>query len=414
MASSKKLSSLYPKGPKGRPQSTSAIDQPSFAEAHQIISSFSPDGTLYALVILSVDKHRLRVYNTASGHAVGEYTVESGRVSALAWSTVSPPPLESNLPSKKRKKTSAESIPEEKGKRKDVEVIVLGTSEGSVLFFSPTQSKVVGVLVHPTSTSAILSVAVGLTNKSLTWTSSADSSIRLWNVQTNSILKSWKSDDRIPCSALAVRPMGDDNREDLLIAHHHICLHADPSTSGESISSKPPPLAVFTGHASSIKALIWDESATPATRFFSAAEGDRFIYIWDVEHILTNNTPVASISLDSTVRRVAITPSDSSPATLIALSTSGKLSFVPIPQSLSALSNLGGKAQNMHALVPRSSFSTVSKTRPLGPPVIDFVSIPGNLSTLRVVRLLNGTQPVFDALVSNLLTDSISSRFTFW
>lgn len=405
MASSKKVSSLYPKGPKGRPQSTSAIDQPSFAETHPIISSFSPAGTLYAFVILSVDKHRLRVYNTTSGRAVGEHTVESGRVSALTWSTVLQPPLESNFPSRKRKKTSAESIAEEKGKRKDVEVVVLGTSEGSILFFSPTQSKVVGVLVHPTSTSAILSVAVGLTNKSLIWTSSADSSIRLWDVQKNSILKSWKSDDRIPYSALAIRPMGDDNRQDLLIAHHHIRLLADASTSGESMSSKPLPLAAFTGHASSIKALIWDESATPATRFFSTAEGDRFIYIWDVEGILTNNEPVASISLDSTVRSFAITPSDSSPATLIALSASGKLSFVPIPQSLSALSNSGGKAHKVHALVPRSNFSSVPKTRPLDPPVIDFVSIPGNPSTLRVARLLKGTQPVFDMLVSSLLTD---------
>lgn len=412
MASSKKVSSSYPKGPQGRPQSTSAIDQPSFAESHPIISSFSPNGALYAFVTLSVDKHRLRVYNTASGHAVGEHTVESGRVLTLTWSTVSQSPLESNFPSKKRKKTSAESITEEKGKRKDVEVVVLGTSEGSVLFFSPTQSKVVGVLTHPTSTSAILSVAVGLTNKSLIWTSSADSSIRLWDVQKNSILKSWKSDDRIPCSALAVRPMGDDNREDLLTAHHHIRLLADPSTPRESISSKPQPLAAFTGHASSIKALVWDESATPATRFFSTAEGDRFIYIWDVEDILTNNKPIASISLDSTVRSVAIIPSDSSPATLIALSASGKLSFVPIPQSLSAFSNSGGKAQKFHALVPRSSFSSVSKSRPLDPPVIDFVSISGNTSTLRVARLLNGTQPVFDALVSNLLTDS-TSRLTF-
>jgi hypothetical protein len=33
------------------------------------------------------------------------------------------------------------------------------------------------------------------------------------------------------------------------------------------------------------------------------------------------------------------------------------------------------------------------------------VPIPGNPSTLRVARLLKGTQPVFDVLVSNLLTD---------
>jgi len=404
MAPSKKVSSsLYPKGLKGHSKSTlastSAIDQPSFAETHPIISSFSPDGTLYAFVILSVDKHRLRVYNTTSGRAVGEHIVESGRVSALTWSTVPQLPLESNSPSRKRKKTTAESIPEKKGKQKYEEAVVLGLSEGSVLFFSPTQSKVVCVLVHPTSTSAILSVAVGHTNKSLIWTSSIDSCIRLWNVQKNSILKSWRPDDRIPCSALAVRP-GDDSQGDLLIAHHHIRLLTDVSTSGESIFSKPRPLGVFTGHASSVKALIWDESAT---RFFSTAEGDRFIYIWDVEN--TSHKPVASISLDSTVRSIVITPSSSSsPATLIALSTSGKLSFVPIPQSLLALSSSGESAQKVHALIPRSSFSSVSKIRPLDPPVIDFVSIPGNPRTLRLARLLKGTQPVFDTLVGNSLT----------
>jgi hypothetical protein len=52
--------------------------------------------------------------------------------------------------------------------------------------------------------------------------------------------------------------------------------------------------------------------------------------------------------------------------------------------------------------MPRFTLSSVSKSRPLDSPVIDFLLIPGNPGALRVARLLNGTRPVFDSLVGYL------------
>ncbi|KAF8973861.1 WD40-repeat-containing domain protein [Flammula alnicola] len=365
MASTKKSSASHSKPPK---------------ETYPILSSFSPDGTLFAFVTLAVDKHRLRVYNTLSARAVAEHTVDSGRVSTLTW----------------KKEDPIRSIKDDAEAVKEVAVVVLGLSDGVVLFFSPSHSKINCTLTHPTSTFPILSVAIGLTSKSLVWTSSADSSIRLWDVQKNAILKTWKHDDRIPSTFLSVRPTGEDDRIDLLVAHHHIRLLADASAEHNPTQTKPKEIASFTGHASSINALLWTNSDETSTRFFSSAEADRFIYVWDIDGASSNEKPVASISLDSDVRTFKLGAADLPQQSLIALSTSGKLSFIPIPSDLPHI--IGNDSSKILSLLPRSTLPSVSKNNTRDPLVVDFVSIPGDAGSICVVRLVQGIRPVFDVV----------------
>jgi U3 small nucleolar RNA-associated protein 5 len=170
-----------------------------------------------------------------------------------------------------------------------------------------------------------------LSNKSNLWSSSADSSIHLWDVQSTSILKTWKNDDRIPYTSLALEPPSlSENETNFLVAHHHIRLLTEVSLPSQN---KPKQLASFTGHASPIRVLRWMQSTGTARQFCSAAEGDRYLYLWDAQSASTNEKPIASVLLDSDVRTLGFDSSDPS-RTLIALSSSGCLSFIPIPAEL--------------------------------------------------------------------------------
>ena len=372
--------------------STSAISQPLLSETLHISSSFSHNGDLFALVTLAVDKHRLRIFNVVAGRATAEHTIQDGRVSSLIWSTLS---LDSDTlseetisPTKKRKKRRVEHD-EEQSRKNSETILCVGLSDGTIIFFSPSHSKVVRTLSHPSSISAITSLTCSIPGDPLLWTSSSDSSVHLWDVQKGTLLKSWKNDDRISYTSLAVRPSPSEEGLDLLAAHHHIRLLSDISIS---TSSKPNQIASFTGHATSIKLLRWLKSPDASRRFFvSAAEGDRFVYIWDSETASrVNEKPIASFSLDSDVRTIEFDPDRQ---TFMALSSSGKLSFVPIPTDFPASS------EKIHTLLHRSTLTSGSKGKN-DPPIIDLVPNPSSTGVIWVARLVNGVEPVFDTVVS--------------
>lgn len=334
-----------------------------------------------------------------SSRAVAEHTVDSGRVSTLSWSTLQPESSthETRSPNKKRKKTRSEESNANPDNDKEVDVLVIGLTDGTVTFFSPTHSKIFRTLSHSTSTSAIFAVAMGHTDKSVVWTSSADSTIRLWDIQKNDILRNWKNDDHIPSTSLAIRPNGANDQTDLLTAHHHIRLLEIQSADSKS-TQKPKQVVSFTGHASPIKNLLWSSLETPSTTFFSSAESDRSIYVWNMDGASSNEKSIASMSLDSDVRKLQLDESDPTRQTLIALSASGKLTFTPIPSEFPR--NTGDKGTNIPSLVPRSTLSTVSKGSSQDQLVLDFGSIPEQKGSIRVARLVKGIRPIFSVIVS--------------
>jgi U3 small nucleolar RNA-associated protein 5 len=392
----------------GRQTYTSTISQPFLPET--ILSAFSQDGKFFALVTLAVDKHRLRIFNGISGRATAECTIPSGRVSSLVWSTFFlDADVEQTSPSKKKKKRKTEEAEEKDRGSPGIAIVALGLSDGSILLFSPSHSKVVRTLSHGSSTSAILALTSSLTSNSHLWSSGADSSIQLWDVQKATMLKTRKNDDRIPYTSLALDPhTHSENETNLLVAHHHIRLLNEISLSSSSI---PKELASFTGHASPIRTLRWIQSAGIMRRFCSAAEGDRYIYLWDAQDTSTNEKPVASVLLDSDVRTLGFDCSDPSRTTLIALSSSGCLTFIPIPAELPSEQRSTEDLTKIHSLLPRSTLRNGRKCKS-DPLIIDFTSIPSNIGSVRLVRLVNGIKPVFDVVVSLALL-SFKKTYSF-
>lgn len=418
MASTNKSKKGRTKPPQSRPVSTSAISQPAVEDASYLtsLSSFSPSGNHFAFLSLAVDKHRLRIYDTTTGQSVAEHIAEA-RVSALTWSAFDPSEghdIPSNdvgtPPSKKKRKKRNSLAVAEVPPSKGIEVVVLGLSDGTVLFFSPNHGRVLRTLSHPTSTAEITSVAVAESADSVStiWTSGADGAIRLWNAQKNDILGSWKTDDRIPYASMAARPT-DQDRIDMLVAHHGIRLLSTTSDNTDFDTKKPTQLASFTGHATKIRYLQWDASQTPSTRFLSLAETDRFLYIWEVsEGLSAEGKPVASIPLDSDARRFALSISRKSSnaterQTLLTLSASGKLAIFPIPQELAPPASSNRTQHQIPTLLPRSNVVISSKNISNTARVVDATFSTGNEGSIRVARIVGGIRPVFDVLVSKTI-----------
>ncbi|KAF5377259.1 hypothetical protein D9615_006363 [Tricholomella constricta] len=398
------------KPPQGRPVSTSAISQPVVEDASHLtaLSSFSPNGNHFVFLSLAVDKHRLRVYSTVTGQSVAEHIIDSARVSALTWSTFDPSQGQSSSTNaetspNKKKRRKRDSLPaDEEVQSKAIEVVIIGLSDGTILFFSPNHGRVLRTLSHSSSTAEILAVAVieNSDNTSTVWTSGADGAVRLWNAQKNEILGSWKSDDRIPYSSLAARPFNQEGRVDVLAAHHSIHLLSTSSDNTEFNTKKPTQLASFTGHASPSRQLQWDASQATPTRFLSLAEADRILYIWEVpDGSSTEGKTVASIPLDSDARSFSLSVTQKSNdtakrQTLLTLSASGKISLFPIPSELPTPT---GSKHKVPTLLPRSNLSTSSKTAS-AIKIVDAAFSTGADGTVRVARLVGGIYPVFDVV----------------
>jgi U3 small nucleolar RNA-associated protein 5 len=383
---------------KSRPLTTS---QPT-AGHPSIISSFSPDGALFVIITLAVDKHRLRLYNTSSTRVVAEHTFESSRVSALTWGSVKADSEMPDTPNKKRKKRKIDSDTPHSEKRSadTIDVVVLGLEDGTIVFFSLTTSRIVYTLTHPSSTSSVIALALRTVNAPILWTSSTDGIVRLWDVQKHQIVSSWHDEDHIPYTSLSLRPTSDSSQTDILVGHHHIRLFSD-TTLHDPTQSTPLHLGSFTGHASSIVILRWAHTPTVSHRFFSVAVSDRFVYVWDTDSSL-GGKPAACVALDSDVRTIGFSSSDLSRQTLVTLSVSGKLSFIPIPESLAPPPNTRETTNKMISLLPRSSVASSSHTRPLDPIVIDIICVPGDSHSIRIARLIKGVKPVFEDVVCPL------------
>ena len=385
---------------KSRPLTTS---QPTSGHT-SILSSFSPDGALFVIITLAIDKHRLRLYNTSSARVVAEHTFESSRVSALTWGSIKTDTEGIDTPSKKRRKRKFDSDSPQNEKRSadTTDVLVLGLQDGTIVFFSLTSSTIVRTLTHPSSPSSVIALALKTVDTPILWTSSSDGIVRLWDIQKREILSSWHDEDRIPYTSLSLRPISDSSQTDVLVGHHHIRLFSN--TTLHDPQSTPLQLGSFTGHASSITILRWAHAPTVSHRFFSVAVSDRFVYVWDIAKDSTlPQKPVACVALDSDVRTIGLSSSDDfSRQTLVTLSVSGKLSFIPTYESLAPPPNTRETKNKIFSLLSRTSVASSSSTGPLDPIVIDIICVPGDPHSVRIARLIKGVKPVFEDVVCSL------------
>lgn len=393
--------------PRGRPTSSSVLSQPVVEDASSLtaLSTFSPKGNYFALLSLAIDKHRLRVHDTATGQSIAEHIVQDARVATLSWTELGSsehqgePMDEDDAPKKKRKKRNSLAAQASSTKASETsQVVLLGLSNGSLLVFSPSHGRVLRTLSHSSSTAAILSLSVSQDASNI-WTTGADSSVHVWNAHSGEHLSSWKTDDRIPCTALSICKPNSDDEVDFLLAHHSIRLLSSTShSSPASGSSKPKELATFTGHASNITSIHWVEGSIPK-RFVSMAEADRHVYVWELpEAPTTEGKLVASIPLDSDARQISVHGRH-----LLVLSASGKISVFELDSEDFSSSPTKKSKQKVLTLSPRSTVSTKAKRGTTPVEIASAAAVPGEEGHVRMARMIGGVRPVFDVVVGIIL-----------
>ena len=248
------------KPPKSRPETT-------FSTAHDATSSrglsqFSWDGEHFAFLFLSVDKHRLRIYNTRMSQSVAEHVVDPGRVTCLQWACLD---LTGNedipagdpwtpSPSKKKRKTRDITASEPKQTSPGIHIVLLGSSDGSISCFSHSHGRVVRVLSHAKNVTPVCALATSNSpsHRHNLWSTDAEGSIFCWDVRTGEVVGTWRSGSTTPYSTIALRPSTDEDAPLQLVAAHRSIqlLSLDPSHL--NTISKVKELATFTGHASLI------------------------------------------------------------------------------------------------------------------------------------------------------------------
>lgn len=402
------------KSAKGRP----VVSRPVLENSSSVdtFSAFSPSGDLFAFVSLAVDKHRLRVHDTTTGTSVSEYIVDSARITTLSWALFQNPKSpnegqepEESAPRKRRKKRDTLALPPHV-EPEPIPVIALGLSTGSVILFSPSHARVIRTLSHPSSTSPILSLDVytRVADAALILlTSSTDCFILTWNAQTGELLSKNKTDERSPGTSLSFLPTVEPDRPSFLLAHHSIRLL---STSSDSLLTSPEKFTEesrFIGHASNVIMLRWQPSGLEEQshrRFASIAEADRYVHLWEVPHTLgSEGKLVASAPLDSDARHISFSKSPTHPSLLV-LSATGRISIFTPTSNLAGATTLKKTKGKVDTLSPRSS-TTISFRRGTRAPNVVNATFEQE-GRIRVAWLAGGVKPVFDTVVSLLVSHS--------
>lgn len=383
------------KAPKSRRAGTSALSQPVTQQTGGLatLAAFSPSANLFALLSLAVDRHRLRVYDTATAQANAEYIVQPARATCLHWMDILTEPAHAQK--KKKKRDSAVSTTSTSRKSK-TQVVALGLSSGAVTFFSPAHGSPVLTLSNPASNTAILDAILD-TSEDRLWTSSEDASIRLWDITSNTVLHTWRTDDRIPytCISLEPRVMDESNRPVGLLAAHHAAKLISINLSSESSSLKPTTFASFSGHTTSISNIAW----TTSKQFVTVAQGDKFVQGWTMPKNGGVGTVAFSVALDADVRKAYVSPNGE---LIVATSVSGAISIFRIPSQHNPASSLA----------PDSIVNiSISRGRGLSEnaDVIDAVFSADSPGSIHVARIIAGARPAFETVVCPRPTHSPSS-----
>ena len=383
------------KPPKSRPVATSALSQPVTQQTGSLatLAAFSPKANHFALLSLAVDRHRLRVYDTATAQANAEYIVQPARATCLRWMDVHSDPAQAQKKKKKKKRESAGST----SKRSMTQVVALGLSSGAVTFFSPAHGSSILTLSNSASSTAILDAILD-TSEDRLWTSSEDASIRLWDMTSNAILQTWKSDDRIPYTSISLEPrvMDESSPPVGLLAAHHAAKLLSINLSSESASSKPTIFASFSGHTTPISNIAW----TTSKQFVTVAQGDKFVQGWTMPKNGGVGAVAFSATLDAEARKAYVSPSGE---LIVATSVSGAISIFRIPSQHNPATSLAPESV-VNISIARGKGSAESAD------VIDAVFSADSPGLIHVARIIAGVRPAFETVVCPLLAHSHSPQ----
>jgi U3 small nucleolar RNA-associated protein 5 len=399
-------SSKKQKPARQRPATTSQLSNAVSEEVHhadELLHSFSPEADHFALLFPVLNKHRLCVYDAATGQVVSEHITDDARVTAISWGRLiynlenDSSQAEKQSPSKKRRKHPDHSA--ELGspnKDQGIEVIALGLSSGTTELFSPAHGRVVRSLSDPSLRSAITcvrlrSVISADSRITLACVSTNAGEICTWNASQNIPMAKWRHDAHKDLSSFEFNP----HDETYLAGSTNISLYSlnkRDLISGQPV--QPEQINHFSGHANRISGLIWELTKEPR-RFVSRSGTDRFLNVWEVPTSQTSPQEglIVSISMDDNVRHSCLDPNAPPHEQLLfGLTSSGTGALYVLPMA---------KVQSKTTTPDRTKIRLISGSEVRFEP-ISATFIRGREGVLRFAFLVGGIRLLIEEVVSCL------------
>ncbi|GES86925.1 WD repeat-containing protein 43 [Rhizophagus clarus] len=253
----------------------------------------TPNADFFALVTQSVDRHRLRVFDTHVGTVINDFSSETEeKFNCLTWGKIDLNKKVDAPSPKKKKKLSPEN-------EQYIKVIALGSQTGSIIIYSISHGSVIKTL-SGTHTSPINDFIFTKECKK-GYSCSEDMNIVEWNIDNEIVISKWNVGSQMTKHKLA---LSHDETKLLSVGHSIIML---------DLQSKQI-LKTFTGHATRITNIMF---STKDELFITSAEHDRFINIWKCQ----DNGSLDALTLDENITNLSISKVN----TVLAVSEAGIL-----------------------------------------------------------------------------------------
>ncbi|RIA95750.1 WD40-repeat-containing domain protein [Glomus cerebriforme] len=276
----------------------------------------SPNADFFALVTQSVDRHRLRIFDTHTGTVNNDFSSESEeKFNCLTWGKID---LNKKVdtPSPKKKKRFSSEI------EQCIKVIALGSQTGSVIIYSISHGSVIKTL-NGTHTSPVNDFVFTKDGKR-GFSCGEDMSIVEWNIDNETVISKWNIGSQMTNFKLAL----SHDETKLLSVGHNMKMW--------DLRSKQV-LKTFTGHATRITNVMF---SAKDEIFITSAEHDRFINIWKCQGEDSDNGNPDALTLDENITNLSISKVN----TVLAVSEAGILYiFKDTTSSLSTDTTLQNK-----------------------------------------------------------------------
>ncbi|KAI9007550.1 WD40-repeat-containing domain protein [Phycomyces nitens] len=261
---------------------------PASIQHKALLSAFSPEkADSFAIVTKDIDRQRLRVYDTKTGHGTHDYSPEKNeQFSCLRWGQI-----------------------KQTGKNKGLtRVIVLGTRSGSILFYSLATKSIIKRLQGTKAVTDFVLTKDG----SIGYAATNELFVTQWNIDNEVVQRTWLEDTQ-EATKLAL------DHDDTLLATAGKTIHL--WDLGASKIAKR-----YTGHTGPVTKMIFTKDDG---HLLSIADGDEHVHMWDSSLQNQDMTDLAGLVLSAAATDVGI----AADGTILAVSVDGRVGLWQNPVS---------------------------------------------------------------------------------
>jgi U3 small nucleolar RNA-associated protein 5 len=242
------------------------------------LQAFDTKGDYFAIVMNNTDGYILKIWDVLTNNPIQEYTFDC-EISSCCFSYLPISTLSMEKNKKKRKQASSTN-------HEELPSLALGCSNGQILLYSMTRSKVVAALKDQ----HVKSVSAALIDGKHCFSICEDNKLVKWDLNSLSVVESIVLPVKLPIQRLSI------SESTLLMAHHSIFLY---DLESKTLSSE------LKGHDEVVDSIV---VSPEGSLFVSSSLNSRSINVWNINSKLKNKNGLITIfNADSNVRNITFT-----------------------------------------------------------------------------------------------------------